>query len=107
MFHSIDILYIKNRPFLHLKYHGDNVTYLPNCSRRLKSVACCFHFSPSFVDRAREAGPIFEKALQEAQKLTREDWVRAYPGNDSRIARQGLTSMIASLEYNLSLTVDK
>lgn len=59
------------------------------------------------LNRSSEAQPLFEKALEEAQKLTEEDWARAYPGNDPRIAAQGLASMITSLEFNFLLTVDK
>jgi len=59
------------------------------------------------LDRESEARPILEQALKEAQKLVKEDWTRAYPGNDPRIADQGLASMITALEYNISLVVDK
>jgi len=53
------------------------------------------------------ARPILSRAIEEGRKLTEEDWKRAYPGNDPRLARQGLSAMIEALEFNLSLVVDK
>jgi len=54
-------------------------------------------------DSARVA---LTKALSEAWKLTEEDWQNAYPGNDPRIAQQGLAEMIKAIESNLLLVVD-
>ena len=49
-----------------------------------------------------EAAPVFAFALEEAQKLTVSDWERAYPGNDPRLASQGLSEMVAAIEENLA-----
>lgn len=54
-----------------------------------------------------EAVFVFEFALEEANKLTLDDWQRAYPGNDPRLAAQGLSEMIAAIEENLVIAVDK
>jgi len=51
----------------------------------------------------QEARLIFEQALAEAQKLTEEDWINAYPGNDPRVARAGLNEMLTAIERNLEL----
>lgn len=49
---------------------------------------------------------LFEQALAEAKLLTSADWELAYPGNDPRIAGQGLTEMVEAIEFNLNLVVD-
>ena len=54
-----------------------------------------------------EALPVLTFALEEAKKLTLGDWERAYPGNDPRLATQGLSEMRAVIEENLALVVDK
>ena len=55
----------------------------------------------------KESKPIFEEALAESQKLTEEDWLNAYPGNDPRIAREGLNEMITAIERNLELVANE
>jgi len=55
------------------------------------------------LDRKNEAKPFLEAARKEAEKLTYDDWVRAYPGNDPAIAEQGLAEIKAAIEANLAL----
>ena len=55
----------------------------------------------------KESKPIFEEALAESQKLTEEDWLNAYPGNDPRIAREGLNEMLTAIERNLELVANE
>jgi len=59
------------------------------------------------LERKDVARTILSRAIEEGRKLTEEDWKRAYPGNDPRLAGQGLSAMIEALEFNLSLAVDK
>lgn len=51
----------------------------------------------------KKAAEIFPRALAEAQKLTKEDWLRSYPGNDPAEADRGLAEMIQAIEKNLAL----
>lgn len=55
------------------------------------------------LDRKSEAREPLKEAHIEAAKLTRDDWVRAYPGNNPAIAEQGLAEMRAAIEANLEL----
>lgn len=43
------------------------------------------------------------RARDEMARLSERDWIRAYPGNDPRIASAGLTSMRRAIEDNLIL----
>lgn len=52
------------------------------------------------------ARSLFGRALSEAKLLTPADWELAYPGNDPRVAKQGLAEIITAIEFNLRLTVD-
>jgi len=56
------------------------------------------------VEEREKAHAVFERALKEAQKLTQNDWERAYPGNDPAVAGQGLAEMIEAIKKNLALT---
>ena len=47
------------------------------------------------------------RALEEAKKLNERYWEKAYPGNDPRVAAQGLKEMLQAIESNLSLVGDK
>ena len=51
------------------------------------------------------ASALFERALSGAQLLTSADWELAYPGNDPRIAEQGLAEMISAIEFNKDLAL--
>lgn len=55
----------------------------------------------------KTAGAILTKALSAAQKLTLEDWQKAYPGNHPSIAPEGLNTLIGTIRKNIQLTVDK
>ena len=55
----------------------------------------------SNLGKKEEARPILEKALREAKKLSPEAWSRNNPGNDPRIAAEGLAQMTAIIEGNL------
>ena len=55
------------------------------------------------LGKKREAAGVLASALAEAQKLTKEDWIKAYPGNDPKIAEQGLREIIQTIEKNLAL----
>jgi tetratricopeptide (TPR) repeat protein len=53
------------------------------------------------------AGSILEKAAQEAEKITEEDWLQAYPGNDPSTAKRGPDEIKAAISYNLLLVYDE
>lgn len=55
------------------------------------------------LGRKEEARGELEEALTGAKKLTEEDWHMAYPGNDPRIAKQGLSEMVKAIEHNIAL----
>jgi tetratricopeptide (TPR) repeat protein len=56
----------------------------------------------------QEAKKVLEEALAAVEQLTEEDWQGAYPGNDPRVASQGLREMREVVEFNLGLvTVGK
>lgn len=54
-----------------------------------------------------KAGAVLVKALSAAQKLTPQDWQKAYPGNHPDLAPKGLNALIKTIEKNIQLTVDK
>lgn len=58
------------------------------------------------LEQKDEAKNILTKALIKAEQLREGNWVEAYPGNDPRIARQGLAEMITAIEYNVALVGD-
>jgi tetratricopeptide (TPR) repeat protein len=58
------------------------------------------------LGRTLEAHSFFENALSEAEKLTEFDWERAYPGNDPRTRKRGLTEMRAAIQRNLILATE-
>jgi len=53
--------------------------------------------------RLQESKEVLLRALNIVQKLTADDWGRAYPGNDPRIYEVGLMEMRASIEGNLKI----
>lgn len=52
---------------------------------------------------AAQALEELSRAKREAAMLTEEEWIRAYPGNDPRIAGKGLAEFKATIEKNLAL----
>lgn len=60
------------------------------------------------LGRRGEARQTLQAALDKAKSLGEADWKKAYPGNDPKLARQGLSEMLKAIEVNLSLaSVDK
>lgn len=55
------------------------------------------------TDNKEAAKEIFEKAQREAAKLTREDWGKAYPGNNPKEWQRGLDSFKDAIRQNTSL----
>lgn len=53
-----------------------------------------------------ETESLLTRALEEARKLTVDNWEKAYPGNDPNVAARGLAAMIEAIEFNLALAVD-
>lgn len=51
----------------------------------------------------KEAENVLAHALDEAGKLTPEDWGNAYPGNDPLHARSGLDELLQTIQYNYEL----
>jgi tetratricopeptide (TPR) repeat protein len=49
------------------------------------------------------AKDIFTKALENAKKLTVQEWGLAYPGNNPALWQEGLSSFIEAIETNLEL----
>jgi len=54
----------------------------------------------------KSAYATLEQALSRAKKIQLIDWARAYPGNDPRVAEEGIKAMLEAIEYNLTLAVD-
>ncbi len=59
------------------------------------------------LERYKEAEIFLSHAFLQAEQLTNRDWEKAYPGNDPRIASQGLAEMKEAIKRNLSLVVNK
>ncbi len=57
------------------------------------------------TERKQEAEEVFEHAGREANKLTRDDWGRAYPGNNPAEWQQGLDSFRQAIRQNILLVV--
>lgn len=55
------------------------------------------------LNEKQEARKVLLAALGEAERLTPEEWGRAYPGNDPRIYAQGLEAMRGAIRKNLEL----
>ena len=53
------------------------------------------------------AADSFKKAKELAEKLTINDWARAYPGNNPASAEEGLSAFIAAIEENLRRAENK
>ncbi|MCX6702909.1 MAG: tetratricopeptide repeat protein [Candidatus Wolfebacteria bacterium] len=58
------------------------------------------------LGKKKEAEAIFAEALAAVQKLSPDDWKKAYPGNDPDIASGGLENMILTIKRNQELSVD-
>ncbi len=54
------------------------------------------------TERAHE---LLLHAYEEVQKLTTDDWVRAYPGNDPEIAPVGLEDFMSTIRKNIDITI--
>lgn len=48
-----------------------------------------------------EAGVSARKASVEVEKLKAEDWLRAYPGNDPRVAAEGIAAFTKAVQDNM------
>jgi len=55
------------------------------------------------LGRNDEARSVLEKAMALAGGLDEADWMKAYPGNDPRLAGRGLALMKETITYNLGL----
>ena len=55
------------------------------------------------LGRSEEALPIAQKAVAEVNKLREEQWLHAYPGNDPRIAGQGISSFREAVINNMHM----
>lgn len=55
--------------------------------------------------RLEEAREPLERAYEESQKLTEEDWASAYPGNDPAIRAESLAFMRETIRRNLESVV--
>lgn len=55
-------------------------------------------------NRKDEARQAFLDAKAIVERMSEEDWGRAYPGNDPRIYQTGLSAMMTSIDNNLKLT---
>ena len=54
--------------------------------------------------KPEEADKQFIRALEDAEKLTVEDWGKSYPGNDPKIWDEGLSEFKAAIRNNLTLS---
>ncbi len=55
------------------------------------------------TDNKEKAKETFDKAQREAAKLTRDEWGRAYPGNNPAEWQKGLDSFRSAIKQNASL----
>jgi tetratricopeptide (TPR) repeat protein len=53
------------------------------------------------LGRYEEALPYAEKAAREVKNVTTRMWLTAYPGNDPRVAEQGINTLTESINTNL------
>lgn len=70
----------------------------------LLNMAGLAHMNLGDAERARI---YFQKALFWTETLKESDWHKAYPGNDPRVAGQGILEMKRAIEHNLDLLGDK
>lgn len=56
------------------------------------------------TNERQKAHEHFVLALQEANKLTREDWGNAYPGNNPNSLAEGLAEMKSSIQKNIEIS---
>ncbi|MBI3335369.1 MAG: tetratricopeptide repeat protein [Candidatus Portnoybacteria bacterium] len=58
------------------------------------------------LGKKAKAKAVFEKALAQAEKLTAQDVIKAYPGNNPAQASDRRLSIITNIRFNKTLTVD-
>lgn len=73
------------------------LAFFPENPWLLNSYAIALHEE----GRDREALHIAQQALRAVQNVTEEEWIRAYPGNDPNIARDGIIALQESARVNL------
>ncbi|MCW9054900.1 MAG: tetratricopeptide repeat protein [Candidatus Pacebacteria bacterium] len=63
-------------------------------------------FGMSLVNlgQREEGHVVLHEAYDRAQELTESDWHKAYPGNDPRVAREGLQNILDTISRNLTLS---
>ena len=55
------------------------------------------------LNKKSEAREILLRAKSQAEFLTEDDWKRAYPGNNPKMAKDGLEQIKKVIEFNLEL----
>lgn len=54
------------------------------------------------IDEAKE---VLAKAVEQSEKLTVKDWIKAYPGNNPAISEKGLNSLVSNIKANYGLAL--
>ena len=80
---------------LHATARG--LSFFPDNPWLLNSNAIAL-YEEGFLAEAQEQA---RRALALTLKLTEEDWLLAYPGNDPRVAREGLDALGDSIRANM------
>lgn len=76
---------------------ADGLAYFPDNPWLLNSNAIAL-YEIGELDRAREQA---RKAFTEASKISEEEWLNAYPGNDPRAAREGVSAFVDATRSNM------
>lgn len=97
------VLLKANRPAEALLATDNGLTYFPDNPWLLNSYATALFE----LHRYEEALVVAERAELAARSVTTAQWLTAYPGNDPRIAKTGISTLQESVEKNLVLIREK
>ena len=78
------------------------LTHFPDNPWLLNSLATAFYE----LGLMREAHFVALAASKAAEGVTEQDWLTAYPGNDPRIAREGVAALREAIERNIHIAED-
>jgi tetratricopeptide (TPR) repeat protein len=79
----------------------DGLKYFPDNAWLLNSSAIAL-YEVGDIERARDQA---KKALIAASKVSEKQWLTAYPGNDPRIAEEGISTFIEAARENMHTIV--
>ncbi len=91
------VLLKANKPREAAKITGDALVEFPDNAWLLNSNAIALYE----IGELAKAKLIVQRAFEATQKLTSYDWTHAYPGNDPRIAQEGLAAFKDAAAKNM------